>query len=216
MKKISIALCLLLLLAIPFTAGAVTINTNFATPGDDLDGYTSPYAVVQVFNFNDATGLSGNYQLVTGSVVNWYAAPYGQGAPDHTQYLSVPLGYGQSYGDPVASLTGFGMANYLGLWWGSMDAYNTFTFFNGEQVVYSLTGSDVISMGAPFGDQIQPGSNHYVNFLGLPNFNKVTFSSSEFAFEVDNVAVGVVPEPTTMLLLGLGVLGLAGFRKRLS
>lgn len=215
MKKFCVVLSLLLLLAVPLTAGAVTITTLYSTPVDDPDGYTSPYAGVQIYNFNDATGLSGNYHLVTGSVDGLYAAPYGQGAPDGTQYLSVPQAFGGNYGAPEASLTGFGLVNYLGLWWGSMDAYNTFTFYNGIQEVYSLTGADVITMGAALGDQVDVGSNHYVNFLGLPYFDKVTFSSTQFAFEVDNVAVGVVPEPATMLLLGLGLVGIAGFRKRM-
>jgi len=133
--------------------------------------------------------------------------------PDQTPYVSVPLGYDQAYGPPVVTVTGFGTANYLGLWWGSMDAYNTFTFYFNDTLLLSFTGADVITQGAAYGDQLAYGSNHYVNFLGLPNFNKFTFASSQFAFEADNVATGVVPEPTTLLLLGLGLIGMAGVRR---
>ncbi len=47
----------------------------------------------------------------------------------------------------------------------------------------------------------------------LPYFDKIVFASSQYAFEVDNVAIGTVPEPTTMILLGLGLIGMAGVRR---
>lgn len=217
MKKYSIIFGIVLMVAIAVPASAYTINTLFATPVDDSDGYTSPYAGVFVQNF-DGSGFGnwqGNGAIVTGSSSGLYAAPYGQGAADHTKYLTVPLDYSGVNGPPVVQVTGFGTANYLGLWWGSMDNYNTFTFYLGGTMVLSFTGTDVITQGATSGDQVAYGSNHYVNFVGLPDFDKFEFSSSQFAFEVDNVAIGYnVPEPTTMLLLGLGILGLAGFRKK--
>lgn len=40
-------------------------------------------------------------------------------------------------------------------------------------------------------------------------------SSTQYAFEADNIAIGRVPEPTTMLLFGLGLVGLAGVRRKI-
>lgn len=219
-KKLKYLLFVGVLLAclMPVVAGAYEINSLFATPVDDPDGYTSPYAGVTVKTFDNDDLLwqfEGNGHVVSGSVASYYAAPYGQGAYDNTFYLSVPYGYYQDGPAPTVTVTGFGTANYLGLWWGSMDAYNTFAFYLDDALVLTFTGADVITQGAAFGDQLASGSNHYVNFRDLPNFNKVTFSSSQFAFEADNIAIGVVPEPATMLLFGLGLLGLAGVRRKI-
>ena len=95
-----------------------------------------------------------------------------------------------------------------------MDTYNTLTFYNGATLVASFTGSDITSPNLANGNQTAPSTNLYVNFLDLPNFDKFVMNSTQYAFEADNIAVGTVPEPTTMLLLGLGLVGLVGARRK--
>jgi len=103
---------------------------------------------------------------------------------------------------------------YFGLFWGSIDSYNTLSFYNNNALVASFTGPDLTNPAN--GDQKAPATNTYVNFYDLPAFDTFQLSSEGFAFEADNIALAnnPVPEPATMLLFGTGIAGLAGIARR--
>lgn len=150
--------------------------------------------------------------LATGNIGGVVAAPIvGQSAgPDTNAYLAA---------EPNANVTidfGGNQQVDFGLLWGSIDTYNTLTFYDGGSQVASFTGSDVTS--TPNGYQGYGGSS-YVNFLfNGQTFDKVVASSTQPAFEFDYVkslaADGPppvfpgVPEPGTWAMMMLGLVGL--------
>ena len=205
----------ILLLAMSAVANAYTVNYDYISEGNE---FTSPYyATTENFDGSLLWTWTGSYAVVNGSVSGKYSAPGGVDGvnKDESPYVTVPAPITSGSGSVLVTDLG-GTYNYFGLWWGSMDTYNTFTFYNDGAVVLTLTGS-AVAIGNADGNQISPSTNHYVNFLNLPDFDSFGLSSSQFAFEIDNIAIGKdpsrVPEPATTLLFGLGLLGLAGLRR---
>lgn len=212
MKRLMVISCVLaLLVGLSVTAGATTINYSYLPDG--TGGFKSPYAGVTTETFDNGGLLwswSGDYAIVANSVSGHNAAPYGSKDYDRTKYITVP----NKYIPGSAAITFDRTYNYFGIWWGSVDKYNTIEFYliGNVKPVASYSG-EAISSG-PYGNQTSPFSNLYVNFLNLPNFNKVVFKSTSYAFEADNIAVGNVPIPGAAWLLGSGLLGLLGFRRK--
>lgn len=196
--------------AIASSAFAVTVTVG-GTPGGSNGVYSSVPGVTTVdFDSPLPDGwITGDYSIVSGSVVNHYAAPPNSDPDENTsQYLTVP--YGQSSGSADISLGG--SYNYYGLYWGSIDDYNTLSFWNGAEEVFAFTGTQAASLLgiAPNGDRSVAA---YFNFYDLPQFTTVRLSSTQYAFETDNHAFGQVPLPATAALFALGLIGLAGMRR---
>ena len=232
-------------------AGALVVGLGFAAAASATPISASvggvPTAGVNYENFDGcALGvttcntLSGitvtfatNGQVVNGPLDSTYAPPYlssGNGTQfgdptngaDTTNYLT-----SGSYGAIVgaeATLTFPGVEKYMGLLWGSVDSFNTLTFYNGATPVGTVTGNDVSAVAGPGncsdGNQSTKGTC-YVNINLLAGFDRVVATSSSYAFEFDNVAFGInaigVPEPgvVSMFLLGLLMLGSGyWFKKR--
>ena len=154
-------------------------------------------------------------QAVQGSLSGFYAAPFlsgGNGVPfgdpnngaDTTTYLTTGVG--------SVTLALPGEEKYLGLLWGSVDTYNTLSLYSGLTLVATVTGTDVTA-GAN-GNQGQFGT-FYVNINSSNSFDRVVASSTQYAFEFDNVAFNptAVPEPSSGVLALIGVISAGAYAK---
>ena len=134
-----------------------------------------------------AFSASGNAGIVNGSS-SVTAAPFVGPSPGHqdtTNYLSIG-------GNGTESITFASEKNAFGLYWGSLDSYNTIKFYDGATLVASYTGADISPL-FPNGNQGSFVSNGYVEFSGLHYFNKVVLGSTSNAFEIDNISAGTIP-----------------------
>ena len=115
------------------------------------------------------------------NVVGKYAAPYISGGN------GTLFGNTQADGRGVTPYlsTGIGQVtlqldqyhNYFGLLWGSVDDYNTLSFYDGSTLLFSYTGLDVDQLakghqgaGGTFYREVAPGAGIFGNVASAPDF----------------------------------------------
>jgi len=189
--------------AVTATAGSTSSNPGPGLVTNTFDGMTLPTGFANYdspFVLIAAPGNSG-----------YAAAPPG----DLTDFFSVGTTHGQVSSSSV-TFGGYGVS-YFGFYMGSPDLYNTVTVYAGADEL-TLNGVQMAALAGHLGDGNQ-GVGFYMNFLSDAPITKVTFASSQDAFESDNHSyIAAVPEPATysMLLAGLGLVGAIARRRRRS
>lgn len=132
------------------------------------------------------SGTSGIYM---GNVTGLTAAPWTPTGIESRNYFStqpkgdITISYGQNQ-------------QYFGIMWGSVDSYNTVSFYNNDRLVEEVTGRDVVR--SPDGNQAAKGTYFAnFNFNGDNSFNRVVFASSTPAFEFNMIAYSTQTQAIT-------------------
>ncbi len=177
--------------------------------------------------------LAGNANYATGTN-DMHAAPYLSGNNNTAfggqmtgletgRYISTQIG-------GTATLSFTGEHTYIGFLWGSVDLGNTLNFYNGTNLVGTITGGQI--MAGAVGNRGVNGTE-YVNITSSQAFTSVVAESfydpGYNSFEIDNLAYystpvtspsvpgdppTSVPEPSSMLVLGTALLGLGTMLSR--
>ena len=190
------------------------VTYEYAVAADGTLTTANSSAIVDNFDSDRPSWTyTGFGKIRNGSEVGRYAAPYNDiimSEADTTNFFAVP----EDKADGLTADVTFGgnQYDYLGLFWGSADSYNTIEFYNGETLIASYAGTDVLNPAD--GDQLSSSTNQYVNFYLTKQFDMVRFISTDYAFELDNLAVGIHAPVPGAALLGLIGLGLAGRKLR--
>jgi hypothetical protein len=199
------------------TGSTSNFTTNF---GSSRSGITGTYSGVSIVNADQYGGAGGSGRYAT-------IQQNGSSPVSYTLNLSTS----QSQG-----------INYFGMWLSAIDAGNTFSFYNGNTLLYTFSAADLLNQfGSTQGSDAYYGNPNtgansgegyaFLNFYSTESiFTKVVLTESRggSGFESDNHTVGrytsmsgyqvntsAVPEPGTWVLMlgGFGAIGFAMRRK---
>jgi hypothetical protein len=181
---------------------AASAAVNFTTPFP-FDGPVAPgESMVMDFDTPIAAGFTYVGGILPFSVPGVAAAPAG----DATLFGFASPGFN-------STLTSASSLSSLSFYLGSLDDYNTLSFFSGDTLIQSFTGTQLTIPDPANGDQASGNTNrrYFFTFGAADNVNKVVFNTTQPAFEFDNIAAAIsgVPEPSTwaMMILGFGLIG---------
>src|SRR5271157_1853123 len=220
MRNFALFCAVILLSSVAFAAGLPIVNPNFSVPaiacggnyayqafGGDCNG---PLVPQQDFNASAGFGwtfISGNGNGLTGpgtafnppSNIAFYQAAFLQGDGASVSQSIPGFVAGQEYQ----------LSFYLG------SRYNS-GCCDGNQTVEALIDGNVIGTWSlvsftPFtltkvDFSVATGGSHTLDFVGLANYDSTAF--------ITQTAIDPVPEPSTLLMLASGIVGVGSWLRR--
>lgn len=192
-------------------AGAPALGGISVVAVDGTNPYSGP-APTYDFDTTIPVFVGGQIQTTSNSTG---ANPF----PGFSAFYTVGPGPNNSSPGTI-NLTGFGGLTSLSFIWGSVDTYNDLDFlgFDGTTVLGTYNGTAVAAPAN--GNQTSASTNRLVTFSFTGTDQAVGYlrlRSTSQAFEIANLSVAAVPEPTTwaLFILGFGAIG-ATMRRRSS
>jgi hypothetical protein len=195
-----------LTLAVGFTLGSLVGAANAAVISfDDAWNTLGQDSKPTSFYSTQGVGIFGTYHGLVGGV--------GNGDPGNWDLAgtvgSVFLGTNQgTSGNPTFV---FSSAQT-----GTIDIGVPFGWTSTFQITGSLAGSSVFSSSININDN-NNGQGTWSTFTFAAPVDTITVrltAGSAFAYGIDNLNISAVPEPSSAILLGVGSLGLAAYRRR--
>lgn len=185
----------------------------------NFDSGTGPFGIlgnqVKVSNTTDAafvTGQAATYAppFLSGDNGKNFGAPDQALGADATQYITT--GSTGSFAAAQSTLTFDIPQRYFGILWGSVDDYNKLVFYDASDVkIGEINGIDVKNPAS--GNQQAVGTMYVNVFSDLP-YSKVVATSSQYAFEFDNVAYSQIPEAGSLSIWAvMGLVASLRFRR---
>lgn len=201
----SLALALAICGTLSSAAFASIVTLGGTEPLNNTGLHSSVTAVEVTFDVSALPLIVTSYSSLNG-VESASSGACAAPPADTSKFLCV--GPDETSGTPI-TITLSSAINYFGFYVGSLDAYNSISFFNGATQTISLSGTQLATRAGvnPDGNQSR---GFYINVFASAgeNFNSIRLSSTSNAFETDNHAFalvttipgadGNVPEPGTL------------------
>jgi hypothetical protein len=195
---------------------AGTIDDGMFTITATNSKLTTTYAGASTFaDSTTFTGYAGSVATSVANITGGALNPGGSTNPDSGIDNSIANYLAASSGNTETIVFGADQ-KYFGTLWGSVDATNTISLYDGSTLLAAYTGAE---LGASVGLEGYPSNGSFVDFVADSSsfdFNKIVLSEDATFFETDNYASlsAAVPEPISLSLFGAGLAGAAAMRRR--